>query len=139
MDHHDHDHGTPVGGVVDRRLGLDRRHQDTGSSTNLERRRGKGRRRSDFVRAAEEGEMTGEQFLFLTAIEAFKKANDRTFPTWTDVLEVVRKLGYRKTMASEIDLRNRAEDWTENPDAPTKLNWGDPGCGDAPESPGQAA
>jgi hypothetical protein len=37
------------------------------------------------------------------------------FPTWTDVLEVVRKLGYRKTMASELNLRG-AEDWVERPD-----------------------
>ena len=46
--------------------------------------------------------MNQEQFLFLVAINAFKEANGRTFPTWTDVLEVVRKLGYRKTLPSEI-------------------------------------
>ncbi len=69
------------------------------------------------MRAAEEGEMTQEQFMFVMAIEAFKRVNDKTFPTWTDVLEIVRKLGYRKTMASEVNLGSRVEDWTERPDA----------------------
>lgn len=111
----------------DRRLGLDRREirgritpegrMVTGEEgTGLERRRGPGRRRTDFTRSAEEGEMNREQFLFLMAIDAFKKANDVLYPTWTDVLEVVRLLGYRKTMPSELNIRG-AEDFQEAPDA----------------------
>ena len=69
--------------VVDRRLGLDRR-------------RGPGRRRSDDRRSAEEGQMSDEQFEFLMAIDQYKKANARPFPTWTEVLEVIKALGYRK-------------------------------------------
>jgi len=88
------------------------------SGTNLERRRGPGRRLTDFVRSAEEGEMDREQFLFLLAIDEFKRVNGKSFPNWTDVLEVVRKLGYRKTMPSAINLRGRAQDWKERPDAP---------------------
>ncbi|MBI1370296.1 MAG: hypothetical protein GC162_16805 [Planctomycetes bacterium] len=103
--------------VVDRRSGLDRRDRQTGSRTGLEHRRGPGRRRTDFTRKAEEGEMTNEQFLFVMAIDAFKRVNNRSFPTWTEVLEVIRKLGYRKTTASELNLPN-TEDWTERPDAP---------------------
>ncbi len=122
------------GGVVDRRSGLDRRTmaefakaiRDAGQTasapdaqdeafTGLERRRGPGRRRTDFTKSAEEGEMTSEQFLFISAIEAFKRGNNKMFPTWTDVLEVVRLLGYRKTMPSELNLRN-VEDWREKPD-----------------------
>lgn len=119
--------------LVDRRSGLDRRTiaeqrrkilGETGtdaegpSQEDLNRRRGPGRRRTDFTRAAEEGEMTREQFLFLMAIDDFKRANNKTFPSWTDVLEVVRLLGYRKTAPSEIKLA-RAEDWREKPDAPS--------------------
>lgn len=120
--------------VVDRRSGLDRRDcpddlidpadlaaelaNGNDLSTNLERRRGPGRRRTDFMRAAEEGEMTNEQFLFVMAIDAFKRVNGKTFPTWTEVLEVIRKLGYRKTMPSELNLGERAEDWTEQANAP---------------------
>jgi hypothetical protein len=112
------------GGVVDRRTGIDRRDLQAASPTNLERRRGPGRRLSDFVKAAEEGEMTQEQFLFLLAIDAFKRVNGKSFPNWTDVLEVVRKLGYRKTMASELDLGGRAEDWTERSDTASGIGSG---------------
>jgi hypothetical protein len=69
--------------VVDRRLGLDRR-------------RGPGRRRSDDRRSAEEGEMSDEQFEFLMAIDEYRRKNARPFPTWTEVLEVIKALGYRK-------------------------------------------
>ena len=69
--------------VVDRRL-------------NLDRRRGPGKRRSTDRRAAEEGHMTDEQFEFVRAIDQYKRANQRPFPTWTEVLEVVKAMGYRK-------------------------------------------
>ena len=123
----------PPGTVVDRRLGVDRRNLKdprTGKPVNfdptdegytgLERRRGRGRRLSEFTKSAEEGEMNTEQFLFLMAIDAFKKSNDRMFPTWTDVLEVIRLLGYRKTMPSELNLP-AAEDWLERSDAPANV------------------
>ena len=66
--------------------------------------------------------MTQEQFLFVQAIEAFKRVNGKTFPTWTDVLEVVRRLGYRKTQHSELRLGRKAEDWTERSDAPSGVD-----------------
>ncbi len=112
--------------VLDRRSGVDRRDLEPApgstpgaapvAGTGLERRRGVGRRLSDFTKSAEEGEFNREQTLFVQAIEAFKKANNKTYPTWTDVLEVIRILGYRKTMPSQATLRN-AEDWTEKADA----------------------
>lgn len=69
--------------TVDRRLGMDRR-------------RGPGHRLTAERRAAETGEMTEEQFEFLMAIDQYKKSNQRPFPTWTEVLEVIHALGYRK-------------------------------------------
>ena len=56
--------------------------------------------------------------MFVSAVYAFKKANDVTFPAWTDVLEIVRLLGYRKTMPSELNLRN-TDDFCEAPNAPS--------------------
>lgn len=113
-----------MGGVIDRRLGIDRREIEARNGkdapTGLERRRGAGRRLSDSQRAADEGEMNQEQFLFLMAIDAFKKSNSVTFPSWSDVLEVIRLLGYRKTMPSELNLRN-AEDWKEAADADSNV------------------
>jgi len=112
--------------VVDRRSGLDRRLQsreeseydgperrsggaDRRSATGLERRRGPGRRRSDVRKAAEEGEMTAEQFEFVMAIETYKKVNKRMYPTWTEILEIVRQLGYRKVKPREVQLENVPE------------------------------
>ena len=69
--------------VVDRRLGLDRR-------------RGPGRRLSDERKAAEQGQMSDEQFEFLLAIDEYKRKNSKRFPTWTEVFEVIKALGYRK-------------------------------------------
>ena len=40
--------------------------------------------------------MNDEQFEFLMAMDQYKRANQRPFPTWTEVLEVIRALGYRK-------------------------------------------
>lgn len=107
--------------AAERRSGADRRQtvvdRRTVPGTGLERRRGPGRRRSDFMKSAEEGQMSHEQFLFVMAIDAYKRVNQKPFPTWTEVLEVIRKLGYRKTCASTLSLPN-CEDWTEAPDAP---------------------
>lgn len=102
--------------VVERRLGLDEEPAANDDSTGLEQNRGPGKRLQQHARAADKGEMTHEQFLFLMAIDTFKKVNQKSFPTWTDVLEVVRKLGYRKTQPNTLRLP-AVEDWTESPDA----------------------
>lgn len=77
--------------VVDRRAGLDRR-------------RGPGRRRSDDRRSAEEGEMTPDQFAFVMAINEYKRVNQRPFPSWTEVLDVMTALGYRR-VADPQDIK----------------------------------
>jgi len=120
--HESHEYTGEADSVVDRRVGIDRRDLEdrAAGETGLERRRGVGRRLSDFTRAAEEGELTDEQFVFISAINAFKNANHKTFPSWTDVLEVVRLLGYRKTAPMELTLPN-IEDWSEHSDAPSNV------------------
>jgi hypothetical protein len=80
----------------DRRCGEDRRQSVVDRRLGLDRRRGPGRRRTDDRRGAEEGQMSDEQFEFLMAIDEYKKANSRPFPTWTEVFEVIKALGYRK-------------------------------------------
>ncbi len=69
--------------VVQRRVGLDRR-------------RGPGRRRTETRRAAEEGQMTEQQWEFLEAMTEYKRLNKRPFPTWSEVLDVMHAIGYRK-------------------------------------------
>ena len=62
----------------------------------MDRRRGPGRRRGEVRRAAEEGEITGELFEFIMAIDEYKRINDRPFPSWSEVFEIIQYLGYRK-------------------------------------------
>jgi len=90
--------------VVDRRLGLDRR-------------RGPGRRRTDDRKAAEEGYMSDEQFEFLMTIDEYKRKNNRPFPTWTEVLEVIKALGYRRV--AEPQALNKTKDDTVPEKVPT--------------------
>jgi hypothetical protein len=123
--------------VVDRRIGVDRRQQSADESgytgperraqpierrTGLERRRGPGRRRSDDRRSAEEGEMTAEQFEFVMAIETYKKVNKRLYPTWTEILEVMQQLGYRKVIARKIRMESVPEPELFNPEPAQSLH-----------------
>lgn len=62
----------------------------------MDRRRGPGRRRGEVRRAAEEGEITGELLEFIMAIDEYKRINERPFPSWSEVFEVIQYLGYRK-------------------------------------------
>jgi hypothetical protein len=74
----------------------ERRRSVVDRRTGLERRRGPGKLRSEQRRAAEEGQMSDEQFEFIMAVQEYKKKNARPFPTWTEVLEVIKAIGYRK-------------------------------------------
>lgn len=42
-------------------------------------------------------EMTAEQLEFVLAIASYQKRFGRRYPTWLEVLNVLRCLGYRKT------------------------------------------
>lgn len=96
VDRRQHDADTTRPGFVEHRSGEDRRTDVVDRRLGLDRRRGPGRRRGSDRKAAEEGHMSDEQFEFLMAIDEYKRANSRPFPTWTEVLEIVKALGYRK-------------------------------------------
>ena len=83
--------------IVDRRLGLNRR-------------RGPGRRRTEERKCAEEGQMTDEQFDFVMAIDRYKRENTRPFPTWTEILEVIKAMGYRKIAEPQSLMSFKKED-----------------------------
>jgi len=84
------------GDFTERRSGKDRRANVVDRRLGLDRHRGPGKRRSADRKNAEEGQMSDEQLDFLMAIEQYKEQNKRNFPTWTEVLEVIKALGYRK-------------------------------------------
>jgi hypothetical protein len=67
---------------VDRRKGEDRRHQ--------------GERRRQVDPTTCERDYTDEEIIFMKAMDQYKRDNRRPFPTWSEVLEVLQALGYRK-------------------------------------------
>lgn len=86
----------------DRRERVERRSESEVDRRNgWDRRRGPGRRRSDSRRSAEEGEMDDEQFSFVMAIDEYKRVNKRPFPSYTEILEIAKALGYRKVAEAE--------------------------------------
>src|SRR5437870_3692379 len=59
-----------------------------------ERRQGERRRQIDPTTC--ERDYSEEEIVFMRAMDHYKRDNRRPFPTWSEVLEVLRALGYRK-------------------------------------------
>jgi hypothetical protein len=88
-----------------------RRHNDRRKRTipvAVERRSGKERRGKDLGERRRqvdpttcEKDYSDEEIVFMKAMDQYKRANRRPFPTWSEVLEVLRSLGYRKTEDAE--------------------------------------
>jgi hypothetical protein len=92
--------------VVTDRRGGDRRSANDRRKRNIpvaiERRSGKdrrqqGERRRQVDPTTCEKDYSDEEIVFMKAMDQYKRANRRPFPTWSEVLEVLRSLGYRKT------------------------------------------
>ncbi len=50
-----------------------------------------------------ERDYNDEENIFMRAMDRYKRENRRPFPTWSEVLEVLRSLGYRKVeIATEL-------------------------------------
>ncbi len=95
--------------VVDKRLSGDRRMADRrGFPTKLrgdgEERRQPERRRQERRRQIDpttcERDYSGDEVEFMSAMDVYKRKSGRPFPTWSEVLEVIRSLGYRKVEAA---------------------------------------
>lgn len=72
--------------------------------SGMDRRRGPGRRRGEVRRAAEEGEISGELLEFIMAIDEYKRINERPFPSWSEIFEIVQYLGYRKVAERAVHI-----------------------------------
>ena len=55
-----------------------------------------------------ERDYSDEETVFMKAMDRYKRENRRPFPTWSEVLEVLRSLGYRR-VADPTDLPGRKE------------------------------
>lgn len=54
--------------------------------------------------------MSDELLEFVMAIDEYKRLNNRPFPTWSEVFEVIRYLGYRKVAAKGQHIDRPASD-----------------------------
>ena len=90
---------------------MERRKRAADRRVGMDRRRGPGRRRGEVRRAAEEGEITGELLEFIMAIDEYRRINERPFPSWSEVFEIIQYLGYRKVeaRAEHINTASGAE------------------------------
>lgn len=82
----------------ERRSGEDRRKQQL--PVAVERRQGERRakvpRRRQIDPTTCERDYTPEEIEFMQALDAYKRASGRMFPTCSEILEVIRSLGYVK-------------------------------------------
>jgi hypothetical protein len=91
-------------GAYDRRLRNDRRGQERRKKSipvALERREGgerrqQGERRRQVDPTTCERDYKDDEIAFMRAMDDYKRYNHRPFPTWSEVLEVLTALGYRK-------------------------------------------
>lgn len=81
----------------DRRKPSDRRHQNIPVATErrkTERRKAPRRRQIDPTTC--ERDYSDDEIEFMSAMDVYKRVNGRMFPTCSEVLEVLRALGYIK-------------------------------------------
>ena len=92
--------------VVEQRLSKDRRVNDRRSfpsqrtpSNGTERRAGDPRRKAQRRREIDpttcERDYSLDEVEFMNAMDTYKRRSGRPFPTWSEVLDVVRSVGYR--------------------------------------------
>jgi hypothetical protein len=106
---HDHASGRPVG---DQEVTIDRRRQDrrqedresaaegAADSPKLQRREKVNRRRQIDPTTCER-DYTEHEVEFMNALDEYKRKSGRMFPTCSEVLEVVRSLGYVKVGSTQ--------------------------------------
>ncbi len=86
----------------DRRIGKQRRKTPVAEFTGTERRDAMPERRAKVERRRQidpttcERDYNEDEVEFMSAMDQYKRNSGRMFPTWSEVLEVVRSLGYRK-------------------------------------------
>src|SRR2546428_14123682 len=83
---------------TDDRRGLrpDRRKRTIPVASDHRKRERRGERRRQVDPTTCEREYTDDDIDFMKAMDQYKRDNRRPFPTWSEVLEVLRSLGYRK-------------------------------------------
>ncbi len=90
--------------TIDRRNGSERRDRAPAAETENQQRRKTNRRRHIDPTTCER-EYDNEEIHFMQAMDAYKRRSGRMFPTCSEVLEVIRELGYvRLTPEQKLEL-----------------------------------
>lgn len=96
--------------TMDRRAGKDRRgskvdRREKQVPVAVDRRRGERRKKTPRRRQIDpttcERDYTTDEIEFMHALDDYKRSSGRMFPTCSEVLEVVRNLGYVKVASSQ--------------------------------------
>jgi hypothetical protein len=87
----------------DRRKNPDRRKKDVPVAVERRKieRRAKVNRRRQIDPTTCERDYTGDEIEFMNALDEYKRASGRMFPTCSEILEVIRKLGYERRLDGE--------------------------------------
>lgn len=80
----------------------------TGDPEQREDARRKGERRRQIDPTTCERDYSGLEVEFMRAMDEYKRRSGRQFPTWSEVLEVMHCLGYRK-VAEPVDVMSHAQ------------------------------
>ncbi len=96
--------------TIDRRK--EDRREDSTSPVKLERRT-KVQRRRQIDPTTCERDYSEEEVSFMSALDEYKRKNGRMFPTCSEVLEVIRGLGYVKLSPAELALVRPESENTE--------------------------
>jgi hypothetical protein len=95
----------PVDAPVDQSSAWTNRRATEQATRAAHARKKSGRRR--FVDpTTSEREYTKAEIEFMLAMKDYKQRSGRMFPTWSEVLEVLRELGYEKVAASTLPQAN---------------------------------
>jgi hypothetical protein len=114
----DNAENAPLSGTLNQRRQVERRKRNI---PVVQDRRGSGARQNLPERRRQvdpttcERDYNDDEIVFMKAMDQYKRDNRRPFPTWSEVLEVLRALGYRR-VADPTALPGN----TRSPEVPQK-------------------
>ena len=112
---------------VDRRRSSRRAANDTqpAASEAPEGERRKVQRRRQIDPTTCERDYSNDEIEFMQAMDAYKRSSGRMFPTCSEILEVVRGLGYQRASqpaAAPADVAEGQENWSTNSPANSRMS-----------------
>ena len=94
--------------MQNRRIGGDRRRKPADPDFKAPEKRVTERRKVERRRMIDpttcERDYSLDEVQFMKAMDEYKRTSGRMFPTWSEVLEVVRGLGYAKMSTAEVNV-----------------------------------